>query len=119
MPEQGLYNNLIKELRLEDTKGKNIMMCMKYSSFEFIIANIERDITPMELAKGGFKPKTNRSSWTFDTYPSFFAYWSEFPTLIISVSYTEVRNFLHSARCLQAHYCKSDLHIPKSTYHEE
>ena len=51
------------------------MVCMKYSSFEFILANIKRDITPMELAKGGLKPKTNRSSWTFDTYPSFFAYW--------------------------------------------
>ena len=31
------------------------MMRMKYSSFEFLLANIERDIIPMELAKGGLK----------------------------------------------------------------
>ena len=54
--DQGLYNNLVKELRLEDTKGYNEMMHMKYSSFEFFLANIERDITQMELAKGGLKP---------------------------------------------------------------
>ena len=54
--EQGRYNNLVKELRLEDTKGYNEMMRMKYSSFQFLLANIERDITPMKLAKGGFKP---------------------------------------------------------------
>ena len=54
--EQGLYNNLVKELRLEDTKGYYEMMRMKYSSFEFLLANIERDIFPMELAKGGLKP---------------------------------------------------------------
>ena len=41
--EQGLYNNLVKESRLEDTKGYNEMMHMKYSSFEFLLANIERD----------------------------------------------------------------------------
>ena len=54
--EQGLYDNLVKELRLEDSKGYNEMMPMKYSSFEFLQANIERDITLMELAKGGLKP---------------------------------------------------------------
>ena len=54
--EQGLYDKLVKELRLEDTKGYNEMMPMKYSSFEFLQANIERDITLMELAKGGLKP---------------------------------------------------------------
>ena len=42
--EQGLYNDLVKGLRLEDTKGYNEMMRMKYSSFEFLLANIERDI---------------------------------------------------------------------------
>ena len=54
--EQVLYNNLVKELGLEKTKGYNEMMRMNYSSFEFLLANIERDITPMELAKGGLKP---------------------------------------------------------------
>ena len=87
---------------------------MKYSSFEFILANIERDITPMELAKGGLKPKTKKSSWPFDTYPLLFAYWWEFLILIISISYTEVGSFLRSARLSQGHYCKSDLQIPKS-----
>ena len=53
--KQGLYNNLVKELRLEDTKGYNEMMRMKHASFEFLLANIERDITPMELAKGWLK----------------------------------------------------------------
>ena len=54
--EQGLYNNLVKELRLENTKGYNEMMRMKYSSFQFLLAYIERDITPTELAKGCVKP---------------------------------------------------------------
>ena len=54
--EQGLYNNLVKELRLKNTKGYNEMMRMKYSSFEFLLENIERDISPVELAKGGLKP---------------------------------------------------------------
>ena len=54
--EQELCNNLVKELRLEDTKRYNEMMRMKYSSFEFLLANIERHITPIELAKGGLKP---------------------------------------------------------------
>ena len=54
--EQGLYNNLVKELRLEDTKGYNEMMRMSYPSFEFFLTKIEKDITPMELEKGGLKP---------------------------------------------------------------
>ena len=33
--EQELYNNLVKELRLEDTKGYNEIMRMSYPSFEF------------------------------------------------------------------------------------
>ena len=53
--EQGLYNNLVKELRLEETKGYNEMMWMKYSSFEFLLVNIKRDITPIELAKVSLK----------------------------------------------------------------
>ena len=53
--EQGLYNNLVKELRLEETKGYNEMMWMKYSSFEFLLVNIKRDITPIELAKVNLK----------------------------------------------------------------
>ena len=32
------------------------MMHMKYSSFQFLLANIARGITPMELTKGGLKP---------------------------------------------------------------
>ena len=31
-------------------------MRLKYSSFQFFLANIERDITSIELAKGGLKP---------------------------------------------------------------
>ena len=31
-------------------------MRMKYSSFQFLLSNIERNITPMELAKSGLKP---------------------------------------------------------------
>ena len=54
--EQGLYHNLVKELRLEDTKGYNEMMRMSYPSFEFLLTKIEKDITPMELEKGGLKP---------------------------------------------------------------
>ena len=54
--EQRLYNNLVKELTLEDTKGYNEMMYMKCSSFRYLLANIERDITPMELEKRGLKP---------------------------------------------------------------
>ena len=53
--EQGLYNNPVKELRLEETKGYNEMMWMKYSSFEFLLVNIKRDITPIELAKVSLK----------------------------------------------------------------
>ena len=54
--EQGLYNSLVKELSLEDTKGYNEMMHMMHSSFQFLLANIKRDNTPMDLAKGGLKP---------------------------------------------------------------
>ena len=53
---QGLCNNLAKELRLGDTRVYNEMMRMKYSSFQFLLANIERDVTPVELAKGELKP---------------------------------------------------------------
>ena len=61
--EKRLCNNLVKELRLEDTKGYNEMMRMKYSSFQFLPANIEKDVTPIELAKGGIK--TNDSSFIY------------------------------------------------------
>ena len=47
--KQGLYNKLVNELRLEGTKRYNEVMPMKYFSFEFLLENIERDITPMEL----------------------------------------------------------------------
>ena len=32
------------------------MIRMKYSLFQLLLANIEREITPMELAKGRLKP---------------------------------------------------------------
>ena len=51
-----IYNNLVQELRLEDTKGYNEMMREKNSSFQFLLPNTERDITPVELAKGWLKP---------------------------------------------------------------
>ena len=32
------------------------MMRMGFESFKFVLMKIEKDITPMELAKGGLKP---------------------------------------------------------------
>ena len=39
----------------EDTPGYAEMMRMSYDFFKLILLKIKKDITPMELAKGGFK----------------------------------------------------------------
>ena len=88
-------------------------MHMKYSSFQFLRANIERDITPVELAKVGIKPKSPAERLTLTL--RFLATGESFRSLSFSVSYIEVGNFLHSAKSLQGDYRKSGLHIPKST----
>ena len=42
------------------------MMRMKYSSLQFVLPNIERDITPIELAEGGLKPISPGECLTFN-----------------------------------------------------
>ena len=54
--EKCFFNNIVKELRLEDLQGYSEMMRMNYDSFKFVLLKIGKDITPLELAKGGLKP---------------------------------------------------------------
>ena len=109
--EQGLYNNLVKELRSEDTKGCNEMMRMKYFSFEFLPANIEREFTSMELEKGGLKPisPAERLALTL----RFLATGECFRSL--SFQFRISKSAISYIRTLQGDYRKSDLHILKST----
>ena len=51
--EKGYYNNIVKELRTEDTGTYKEMIRMDHESFLFIFFQFEKDITPMRLAKGG------------------------------------------------------------------
>ena len=53
--EKGYFNNIVKELRLEDTASYKEMLRMNHPSFLFILKNIENDITPIELMRGGNK----------------------------------------------------------------
>ena len=50
---RGFFNTIVKELRLEDTRGYKEMLRI-HSSFLFILRNVE-DITPKELTMGGNK----------------------------------------------------------------
>ena len=53
--EKGYFNNIVKELCLEDTASYKEMLQMNHASFLFILKNIESDIMPIELMRGGNK----------------------------------------------------------------
>ena len=38
--EKGFFNNIVKELRLEDTQGYSEMVRMNYDSFKFVLLKI-------------------------------------------------------------------------------
>lgn len=46
--KEGMYSNLVQELRVEDTKTYKEMMRMNYESFKEILAFIEPHITPKQ-----------------------------------------------------------------------
>ena len=50
--EKGAFNNVIRELGLEDSGGFKEMMRMSYETFTDLLSMIEKDITPMELLSG-------------------------------------------------------------------
>ena len=45
---KGSFNDIVKELRLEDTKGYEEMTRMDFDAFKFILMKIEKDIIPIE-----------------------------------------------------------------------
>ena len=47
------FNNLIKELLVEDTRGYQNMMRMSHETFLEILRSIEKDITPNNIIGGG------------------------------------------------------------------
>ena len=49
---KGYYNNIIKELRFEDTQGLSDMFRMNYSTFQEVLMYIEHEITPNEVMGG-------------------------------------------------------------------
>ena len=50
--QQGLFNNLVRELSIEDTAAYKEMMRMTHEDFLRILCLIERDITPEEISGG-------------------------------------------------------------------
>ena len=50
--EKGAFNNVIRELGLEDSGGFKEMMRMSYETFTDLLSMIEKDRTPMELLSG-------------------------------------------------------------------
>ena len=49
---KGYYNNIVKELRFEDTQGLSDMFRMNYSTFQEVLMYIEHEITPNEVMGG-------------------------------------------------------------------
>ena len=46
---KGCYNNIVKELRFEDTQGLIDMFRMNYSTFQEVLMYIEHEIIPNEV----------------------------------------------------------------------
>ena len=51
--KKGYYNNIVKELRFEDTQGLSDMFRMNYSTFQEVLMYIEHEITPNEVMPQG------------------------------------------------------------------
>ena len=49
---KGYNNNIVKELRFEDTQGFSDMFRMNYSTFQEVLRYIEHEITPNEVMGG-------------------------------------------------------------------
>ena len=54
--DKGIFSNLVRELRMEDTRGYREMMRTSHGCFLYILQKIEQDITVQELSRGGCKP---------------------------------------------------------------
>ena len=50
---KGYYNNIVKELRFEDTQGFSDMFRMNYSTFQEVLKYIEHEITSNEAPERG------------------------------------------------------------------
>ena len=50
--EQGYYDNIVRELSIEDTAAYKEMMHMSYEEFLYILNIIEKDITPTQIFGG-------------------------------------------------------------------
>ena len=50
--EKGYFNNIVQELRIEDTAGYREMMRMTHEDFLAILSRIEPDITPRQVTGG-------------------------------------------------------------------
>ena len=50
--EKGLICNIVKELRMEDSRGFKEMLRLDHECFLDILQWTEKDITPQELLKG-------------------------------------------------------------------
>ena len=57
--ERGYFNNIVKELAIEDTAQYKDMMRMSYSVFQRMLSYIEQDITRKQVLGGNkvFPPK--------------------------------------------------------------
>ena len=95
------------------------MMRKKNSSFQFLLPNIERDITPVELAEGGLKPIHPAECLTLTlcflaTAESFRSFSFQFRTSKSAISYT----VQEVCRAIIAHLACKYLKVPstKSEY---
>lgn len=50
--EKGYFNNIVRELMIEDTAGYREMMRMTHVVFLAILSRIEPDITPRQVTGG-------------------------------------------------------------------
>ena len=51
--ESGYFTNIVRELAAEDTPAYHQMIRMKFEDFTVILREIEADITPRQVPKGG------------------------------------------------------------------
>ena len=68
--ENGYFTNVVRELAAEDTPAYHQMIRMKFEDFTVILREIEADITPRQVPKGGHKviSAAERLILTFSNY---------------------------------------------------
>ena len=91
--EKGHFENIVRELMIEDTAGYKEMMRMNYENFTTILGIIESCITPKQCL-GGTKV-INKSTRKADTGNMIFSNWGNVSFFKFSVSYICFSNLLY------------------------